>query len=257
MSKKSKSINTSINLDRFFDEEKPENVVKNPPMYPQHPFRMICAGGSGSGKTTILFNAIITGNIKFDKLYLYARDIEEHKYSCMIKMYVNIAQDMGIDPNELIVIGDNGKDIIDVDQLDPTKSNLVLFDDFITDKKSMDGIIKQHWIRGRKKNTSYVFLAQSYYEIPKMIRMNSDYFILFKFPESKSNQMIVSEQKGDLEYSQFKQLFDEATRGKYSWIFLDKKTDDDRLKVRKGFDRPLKVLKFEDEKNNDDDDNSE
>ena len=258
MSKKSKSANSTsfdsnVNLEKLFEEEKPENAIQNPPMLPQHPFRLIDAGASGSGKTYILFKALIEGELVFEKLYIYARDIYETKYSVLIKHYVGVAQDMGVSPEEIITVGDHGKDIIGVDQLDPNKVNLVIFDDWITDKKTMDGVITDHWIRGRKKNASYCFLAQSYYNIPKMIRLNSDYFILFRFPESKSNQMIISEQKGDLEYDEFKRLFNEATKGKHSWVFIDKKTADARLKVRKGFKQPLKILKFE----SDDDDNSE
>ena len=257
MSKKSKSTNSDANLEKLFKEDRPESKIQNPPLLPQHPFRLIDAGASGSGKTYILFKALIEGELLFDKLYIYARDIQEHKYTVLIKHYVEIAKDLGIHPEEIITIGDHGKDIVAVDQLDPTKVNLVIFDDWITDKKTMEGVITDHWIRGRKKNASYCFLAQSYYNIPKMIRLNSDYFILFKFPEAKSNQLIISEQKGDLEYDQFKRLFNEATKDKHSWVFIDKKTADARLKVRKGFKQPLKILQFEDKKESDDDDNSE
>lgn len=248
---KQKKLDSSINLDKFFEEEKPKSTVSNPPLMPQHPFRLVDAGASGSGKTTIIFNALVKGDLLFDKLYIYARDIYEHKYTTLIKHYIGIATEMGIDIGDLLVVGDNGKDIVKVDELDSGKVNLIIFDDWITDKKTMEGVIADHWIRGRKKNASYCFLSQSYYDIPKKIRLNSDYFILFRFPESKANQMIVSEQKGDMEYDEFKRLFNIATKGKHSWIFLDKKTDDDALKVRIGFDRPLKITKF---KESDDDD---
>lgn len=252
--KKTKTNNNDMNLEKLFEEDRPMNTVQNAPLYPIHPFRLVNCGSSGTGKTTILFNALITGKLKFDKLYIYAKDIYEHKYTVLIKFYVNIAQEMGIDPNELIVVGDKPKDIIKVDDLDPNKVNLIIFDDWLSDKKTMDTIIVDHFIRSRKKNASLCFLAQSYYNIPSLIRLNSDYYILFKFPQAKTNSMIISDQKGDLEYDQFKSLFNEATKNKHDWIFLDKKTDDDRLKVRKGFDRPLKIMKFEE---SEDDDNSD
>ena len=252
--KKTKTIDTNINLDRFFEDDKPISTVQNPPMMPQHPFRLVDAGSSGSGKTTVLFNALITGNLLFDKLYIFAKDLEEKKYVVLIKHYCAVAEEMGISPDELIVVGNTGKDIIKVDDLDPNKVNLIIFDDWLSDKKTMDTIIVDHFIRSRKKNASLCFLAQSYYDIPKKIRLQCDYFILFKFPEAKANMMIISEQKGSLGYEQFKQLFEEATKEKHSWIFIDKKTDDERLKVRKGFHQPLKIMKFEE---SEDDDNSD
>ena len=232
----------NINLEELLKSKEPKMPIEqNPPLMPQHPFRLIDAGPSGSGKTTILFNALLKGQLNFQKLYIYAKDLEEEKYTMLIKHYSNIAEEMGVDINTMLVVGSEGEDIVDVNSLDPGLMHLFLFDDFICDRRSMDGKITEHWIRGRKKNASYCFLAQSYYDIPKKIRLNSDYFMLFRFPETKSNQMIISEQKGNLEYDKMKEVFNIATDGDHDWIFIDKKTKDPELKFRKGFKQPLKL----------------
>ena len=51
-------------------------IIKNnekSPFLPDHPYRILIIGGSGSGKTNTLLNLIIEQN-DIDKIYLYARD---------------------------------------------------------------------------------------------------------------------------------------------------------------------------------------
>ena len=58
---------------------------------PDHPYRIIIIGGSGSGKTNALINLINEQN-NIDKICLYARDLSEPKYEYFIKKreYVGI-----------------------------------------------------------------------------------------------------------------------------------------------------------------------
>ena len=51
---------------------------------PDHPYRIIIIGGSGSGKTNALINLINEQN-DIDKIYLYARDLSKPKYEYLIK----------------------------------------------------------------------------------------------------------------------------------------------------------------------------
>ena len=51
---------------------------------PDHPYRIIIIGGSGSGKTNALIN-LINEQHDIDKIYLYARDLNEPKYKILIK----------------------------------------------------------------------------------------------------------------------------------------------------------------------------
>ena len=49
------------------------------------PHRTLVIGPSGSGKTNFLLNLIQQGNNIIDKIYLYARDLQEHKYQLLIE----------------------------------------------------------------------------------------------------------------------------------------------------------------------------
>ena len=72
-----------LNLADITDENNKENNKKWP-FIPDHPYRILIIGGSGSGKTNALLN-LITQKDNIDKIYLYAKDLSEPKYEFLIK----------------------------------------------------------------------------------------------------------------------------------------------------------------------------
>ena len=71
-----------INSDNFTNENKTK-YNKNWPHIPDHPYRILIIGGSGSGKTNLL--NLIEKQPDIDKIYLYAKDPYESKYQYLIK----------------------------------------------------------------------------------------------------------------------------------------------------------------------------
>ena len=58
---------------------------------------------------------------------------------------------------------------------------LIVFDDMIPDlinNKKLNLIITELFIRDRKLNISIVFITQSYFKVPKDVRLNSTHFLL-------------------------------------------------------------------------------
>ena len=55
------------------------------PYIPDHPYRILITGGSGSGKTNVLLNLIKYERPDIDKIYLYLKDPFESKYQLLIK----------------------------------------------------------------------------------------------------------------------------------------------------------------------------
>ena len=72
-----------INFDDYANENKTEYNSKWP-YIPDHPYKILIIGGSGSGKTNALINLINEQN-DVDKIYVYARDLNEPKYEYLIK----------------------------------------------------------------------------------------------------------------------------------------------------------------------------
>ena len=54
------------------------------PYIPDHPYRVLITGGSGSGKTNALLD-LVKKQDDIDEIYLYAKDLSEPKYEFLIK----------------------------------------------------------------------------------------------------------------------------------------------------------------------------
>ena len=73
-----------------------------------------------------------------------------------------------------------------IDDYNPDKENkiLIVFDDMIADmihNKKLNSIVTELFIRGRKLNISLVFITQSYFKVPKDVRLNTSHLLTQKF----------------------------------------------------------------------------
>ena len=71
-----------INFDDYTNENEIKHNSKSP-YIPDHPYRILIVGCSGSGKTNELFNLIIN-QPDIDKIYLHAKYLYEAKYQYLI-----------------------------------------------------------------------------------------------------------------------------------------------------------------------------
>ena len=71
-----------INFDDYTNENKTKHNLKWP-YIPDHPYRILIIGGSGSGKTDTILN-LINNQPGIDKMYLYAKDLYVPKYQFLI-----------------------------------------------------------------------------------------------------------------------------------------------------------------------------
>ena len=68
------------------------------------------------------------------------------------------------------------------------KKILIVFDDMIADmlsNKKLNPVVTELFIRGRKLNISLVFITQSYFAVPKSIRLNSMHYFIMKIPNKQ------------------------------------------------------------------------
>ena len=77
-----------------------------------------------------------------------------------------------------------------IDEYNPYKENkiLIVFDDMIADmihNKKLNSIVTELFIRGRKLNISLVFINQSYFKVPKDVRLNTKHFFIAKIQNKR------------------------------------------------------------------------
>ena len=98
-----------INLDSITNENSKEHN-KIWPYIPDHPYRILIIGGSGSGKTNALLN-LIKEQDDIDKIYLYAKDLSEPKYEFLIKKREDVGTNHFNDPNVFIECSNTMDDV--------------------------------------------------------------------------------------------------------------------------------------------------
>ena len=170
-----------INFDEYTNENKIEHNLKWP-YIPDHPYRIVIIGGSGSGKTNALLN-LINNQPDIDKIYLYAKDPYEAKCQYLIKKREKVGSDHFNDCKAFMEYSNDMQDVYkNIEDYNPGKNRkvLIVLDDMIADminNKKLDSIVTQLFIRGRKLNISIVFIIQSYFKVPKDVRLNSTHFL--------------------------------------------------------------------------------
>ena len=158
---------------------------------PDHPYRILIIGGSGSGKTNSLFN-LINQQPDIDKIYLYAKDPYEAKYQFLIKKREDAGTKHFNDSKAFIEYLNKMFDIHkNIKDYNPNKKRkiLIVFDDMIADmlsNKKLNPIVTELFIRGRKLNTSPVFISQFHFAVPKNIRLNSTCYFMMKIQTNES-----------------------------------------------------------------------
>ena len=66
---------------------------------------------------------------------------------------------------------------------------MIVFDDMIADmqnNKKLKSIVADLFIRCRKLDISLIFITQSYFKVPKDVRLNTTHFLIMKFQTSEN-----------------------------------------------------------------------
>ena len=126
-----------------------------------------------------------------------------------------------------------------IEDYNPVKKRkvLIVFEEMVTDminNKKLDSIVTELFIRGRKLNISFVFITQSYFKVPKDVRLNSTHFFIMKIPNKRELQQIALNHSSDIDFKDFMKIYKKYTKEPYSFLVDDTTLpSDDPLRFRK------------------------
>ena len=101
---------------------------------------------------------------------------------------------------------------------------LIVFDHMIADiliNKEFKATIKKLCIRCRNINIPLFFIAQSYFFVPKDVRLNSTHYLIMKINNKRELQNIARNHSADIDYKDFMKIYRECTKEPYNFLTID------------------------------------
>ena len=175
-----------------------------------------------------------------DEIYLYAKDPYEAKYQYLTSKREGLGIHYFNDPKAFIEYSNDIHDVYkNIDEYNPDKENkiLIVFDDMIADmihNKKLNSIVTELFIRGRKLNISLVFITQSYFKVPKDVRLNTTHFFIAKIPNRSELWEIAINHSSAINTKDFTNIYRKCTAEPYSFLVNDTTVaSDNSLRFRK------------------------
>ena len=173
-------------------------------------------------------------------MYLYAKDPYEAKYQYSINKCEKVELDHFDDHKAFIEYLNDMQDVHkNIDDYNPRRKRkvLIVFDDLIADMindKNLDSIVTEWFIRRRKLNISIVFITQSYFNVPKDVRLKSTHFFIMKIGNKRELQQIALNYSSDIDFKDFMKIYKKYTKEPYSFLVNDTTLpSDDPLRFRR------------------------
>lgn len=219
----------------------------NNPMFQYHhinlPFRILVVGGSGSMKTNLICDMICRMNDTFGNIKIITK-AQEPLYDFL---------KMKIPPSHLQVTEgiSTTPDLSDFEE-DEMKSlqHLVVFDDLVLeDKRLQERLIAPYFIRGRKvaKGINTVYISQSYYGVPSVIRKNLTHIFMKKLSNNRDLNSILQEYNLGCDRDELMKMYKDATADNESFLMIDLAAKP-KERFRKNY---LEIVKLEDTNSDD------
>ena len=104
----------------------------------------------------------------------------------------------------------------------------------MSDKKAQK-ILKDLFIRCRKLNISLCFLTQSYFSVPKYVRLNCTHYIFFKLNKVELQNIAINH-SADTDYNDFIKIYRQSTKDPFDFLTIDTKNN----RFMKNFDDIIK-----------------
>ena len=161
------------------------------------------------------------------------------KYQYLINKREKVGLNHFNDPKAFIEYSNDMQDVYkNIEDYNPIKKRkvLIVFDEMIADMISnnkLNPIVTELFIRGRKLNISIIFITQSYFKVPKDVRLNSTHFFIMKVPNKRELQQITLNHSSDIDFKDFMNIYKKCTKEPCFFLVNDTTSpSDDPLRFR-------------------------
>lgn len=187
----------------------------------KHPMRAIIVGASGSGKSNVLLNIIQKLDNTFNSIKIFTQDAAEPLYEYLAskieKPFLEIFE--GIDAWNNYPLED----------MEDNNQVLFIFDDFVVESLKKQQKICEMYIRARKMNRSGIslmYLTQSFYQTPIIIRRQATELILKKINGQRELRAILKDCSLDAESKQLEGMYNYCVQSAddiQNFLLIDKR----------------------------------
>lgn len=218
------------NIDNYVQNKK-QHFHKHGMLLPNS-IRCIICGPSNCGKTNVIISLIENSNgLRFENVYIYSHSLYQPKY-VYLKQLLSHIKGIGyysFPRNEVVLPPEKVK-----------PNSVFIFDDVQCDKQNN---IQSYFCMGRHKDVDCFYLSQSYTHIPKhLIRENANLIVLFKQDEMNLKHIFNDHGiSSDMTFTQFKEMCTQCWDKKYNFVVIDKESELNKGRYRKGFDHYIRI----------------
>lgn len=211
-------------MKNFYEKVESESL-ENPNYGITHVFKpnkhILLCGKTGSGKSNVLLNILERMKGVFINVILCTKDAEEPLYVLMRKMIPSMRIYEGMVRNEKKKLVQNTPILDEVNEKDDKgwEPSLVIFDDCVSDSDQQK--IGQFFIRGRKRNITCIYLSQSYYGCPKIIRLQCNNVLLKQGIQRRDLAAILRETSLDYDIKDLVRVYNKIIKNFEDFLNID------------------------------------
>lgn len=194
--------------------EKFKPVVKNPNKHLhglELPLRMIVSAPSGSGKTNFVANLLAlfsAGEGSFSEIKILSKNLDEPIYQWLKSKSKDIIFKEGLKGNM--------PKLDDTEEKDEQK--LIILDDLVLERDLSQ--VESWFTRCRKFGWSIIFITQSWFRVPKTIRLNVNYVAILKIGSKRDLNLILNEVSIGVTKEQLISMYEHATNKKLDVLLI-------------------------------------
>ena len=232
MSKKLLGLENENQIINFYQHKNMKEFLTEyeNPQFASHqiktPFRLAAIAASGGGKTQFLLNLISKMQDTFGHIYVC--------YKAPEPLYQFLEKSIG---TERVTFFTQLSKFPQVNELPKDKQILCVFDDVITYSDKQQDIIKEYYIRGRKhgKGISMCYLSQSFFRIPKIIRLQCNYLILLKLGSKRDLNLILADYGLGVDKNELINIYKDATQTPFDFLKISTEERQDNKRFSKNW----------------------